>query len=61
MRALMRQSAPGGDEIRNFIPGGVGILFLIEGKDPRRKDPHRKIGVGLGPIWPLTTGRDTSN
>jgi len=57
----MRQSAPGGDEIRNFIPGGVGILFLIEGKIPGEKILIGKIGVDLGSIWPPTTGRDTSN
>jgi hypothetical protein len=28
------EKIPGGDEKR--IPGGVGILFLMEGKDPRR-------------------------
>jgi hypothetical protein len=35
----------GGDE--NFVPGGVGILFSIGGKDPRQPD-------GLG----ADTGRD---
>jgi len=28
------EKIPGGD--KSFVPGGVGILFSIEGKDPQR-------------------------
>jgi hypothetical protein len=41
---------------RNFIPGGVGILFLIEGKDPHR--PARKTRDAVQKSGPDTFKQD---